>query len=165
MLYHRSGFCRYHRRKLDELSRDPIREATVRVVCYTQPFGVLTLEPRIWNLVRRRFSLPEANDPYRGTYNVSAYGPACTQQNSTILPLPEELDPAASGYMNLFRVLPATPEAEDCGNHYSFSLPRLSVADPQSGLTLNVIKPTNVHPKAKLPVAVVSDARSGIVHA
>jgi len=118
VFYHPPGFCRCYGRKLDELSGDSICEATVRVIYYTQPFGALTLEHHILNVVRRRFTLPEANDPYHGTYNVSAYGPACTQQNSTILPLPGGLNPVASGYMNLFRILPDTPEAEDCTNRH-----------------------------------------------
>ena len=30
-----------------------------------------------------RLRLPVANDPYEGTYNATAFGPACTQQNAT----------------------------------------------------------------------------------
>ena len=41
-----------------------------------------------------RLRLPVANDPYDGTYNATAFSPACTQQNATseadFLALPPE---------------------------------------------------------------------------
>jgi acetylcholinesterase len=84
----------------------------------------------------RRFRLPEPNDPYNGTFNVTSYGPSCPQQASGFVP-PDGLNPQALQLILSLRVGDNGPMREDC-------------------LTLNVIKPANATSEAKLPVVVVS---------
>ncbi|TFY53116.1 hypothetical protein EVG20_g10257 [Dentipellis fragilis] len=92
--------------------------------------GIPFARPPVGNL---RFSLPVPHEPYTGTYDATAYGSVCPQQDSNIsfpaLP-PETLAAVAGISLGL-----TTPENEDC-------------------LTVNVITPANVSSKAALPVLV-----------
>ncbi|KAA1472208.1 alpha/beta-hydrolase [Dentipellis sp. KUC8613] len=80
-----------------------------------------------------RFRLPVPHAPYTGTYNATAYGFACPQQDSnTSFPALPPATMAALGGIDLGLT---TPENEDC-------------------LTVNVIAPANASSKGPLPVLV-----------
>ncbi|ETW78802.1 Esterase/lipase/thioesterase [Heterobasidion irregulare TC 32-1] len=81
-----------------------------------------------------RFRLPKTIDPYTGTQTVSAFGPACPQQEIT-LPINNALAQDAIDFIvnELYSVV--SPSSEDC-------------------LTLNVVKPASATASSKLPVVV-----------
>lgn len=60
-----------------------------------------------------RFNLPVAVDPYNGTHEVTAYGPACPQQAIT-LPDPAGLPDDAVNFIvnSIYQLI--SPSAEDC---------------------------------------------------
>ncbi|GJE92627.1 carotenoid ester lipase precursor [Phanerochaete sordida] len=90
--------------------------------------GIPFAQPPVGDL---RFRLPVPAAPYAGTYNASAFGLACAQQNDTL-----RVPPAIVSNVTQFLgggVI--APSGEDC-------------------LTLNVYTPANVTRGAKLPVVV-----------
>ncbi|EJF60948.1 carotenoid ester lipase precursor [Dichomitus squalens LYAD-421 SS1] len=93
--------------------------------------GIPFAKPPTGNL---RFNLPVAVDPYNGTHQVTAFGPACPQQAITI-PDPEGLPEDALNFIvnSIYQII--SPSAEDC-------------------LSINVVVPAGTKPDAKLPVAV-----------
>ncbi|KAI0265658.1 Alpha/Beta hydrolase protein [Gloeopeniophorella convolvens] len=98
----------------------------------TSFLGIPFAEPPIGRL---RFRLSVPNAPYKGTSNATQYGSACVQQNGTSL-FPPNLSPEAiTALGNVAGGVSLGPGSEDC-------------------LTVNVIKPTNTHSNAKLPVLV-----------
>ncbi|VDC05627.1 unnamed protein product [Peniophora sp. CBMAI 1063] len=91
--------------------------------------GIPFAKPPVGDL---RFNLPEAVDPYTGTYTVTAYGPACPQQ-SVDLPLISGLAGDAIDFIVNTIYGAVFPDDEDC-------------------LTINVVAPTGVNSTSKLPV-------------
>ena len=84
---------------------------------------------------------------------MTSYGPDCPQQVSKFVP-PEGLDPQTSQFLAALASNNQGSESEDCTYFHPSCFSDL---DPRTlGLTLNVIKPANANPKAKLPVVVVS---------
>ncbi|ETW82195.1 Esterase/Lipase [Heterobasidion irregulare TC 32-1] len=81
-----------------------------------------------------RFRLPEPTEPYTGTQNVTAFGPACPQQKIT-LPVTNVLAQTSIDFIVNEVWSAITPSSEDC-------------------LTLNVVKPASATSNSKLPVVV-----------
>lgn len=73
-----------------------------------------------------RLQLPVPNDAYSGTFNASAFGPACPQQAIQLPALPSGVPDEIVAVINeLFTA--ATPVSEDCA--YSFDSKFLVEAD------------------------------------
>ncbi|RPD58747.1 carotenoid ester lipase precursor [Lentinus tigrinus ALCF2SS1-7] len=91
--------------------------------------GISYAEPPVGDL---RFRLPRLIDAYKGTIKATMYGDQCIQQVG--MPnLPPEVLQAIGPYMMRFASDSSVPQNEDC-------------------LTLNVIRPANISPDAKLPI-------------
>ncbi|KAJ7834986.1 Alpha/Beta hydrolase protein [Mycena olivaceomarginata] len=96
----------------------------------TQSFlGIPFAQPPVGDL---RFRLPTKVDPYIGTRNVTAMGPACSQQTA-VVPILSGVVQKIIGDLFDDRYSNEYPSAENC-------------------LTLNIIKPANATADSKLPV-------------
>ncbi|VDB94161.1 unnamed protein product [Peniophora sp. CBMAI 1063] len=93
--------------------------------------GIPYAQPPVGDL---RFRLPIANDPYNGTFNATAFGPACIQQpfNDSAT---SDLNPTAAGVLT--------------GLLGSLTSPAI---DDEDCLTVNVFAPANVTSESRLPV-------------
>ena len=70
------------------------------------------------------------------------------------------MDPETREYLNRYRLAPVDDlGVEDCTGYRSLPYPGGPVANLLLGLTLNIIKPVNVDPNAKLPVTAVSNTQ------
>lgn len=52
-----------------------------------------------------------ANDPYKGAFNASTFGPACPQQTLQYV-IPDNIDPEVKALLDSANA--ALPDAEDC---------------------------------------------------
>ncbi|KAI9442989.1 Alpha/Beta hydrolase protein [Lactarius indigo] len=98
----------------------------------------------------RRLRLPEPLPPYEGLYYVQEYGKSCPQQR---LDLPNGLDSKlVKDVSSVVNVLldSLTPADEDCKGNAVLPIGRELIM--LQGLTINVVKPSNVKPGANLPV-------------